>query len=81
MIDPQLLSEAGGEMLVNKISNLMQQLKFHTSMYDNIQAGCHQDPGGILPYSRHTHGRRHDHHGGRQAPQVAGVPDLPRVTA
>ena len=40
MIDPQLLSEAGGEMLVNKISNPVQQLKFHAGMYEDIQAGA-----------------------------------------
>ena len=39
MIDLQLLSEAGGQMLVNKIPNPVQQLKFHTGMYDDIQAG------------------------------------------
>ena len=40
MIDPQLLSEAGLEMLINKISNPVQQLKFQAGMYDNIQAGA-----------------------------------------
>ena len=40
VIDPQLLSEAGREMLVNKIPNPVQQLKFHAGMYDDIQAGA-----------------------------------------
>ena len=39
MIDPQLLSQAGREMLINKLSNPVQQLKFQSSMYDDIQAG------------------------------------------
>ena len=40
VIDPQLLSEAGGQMLLNKISNPVQQLKFHAGMYNDIQAGA-----------------------------------------
>ena len=39
MIDPQLLSQADGEMLLNKLSNPVQQLKFQPGMYDDIQAG------------------------------------------
>ena len=39
MIDPQLLSEAGLEMLINKISNPVQQLKFQAGMYDNRGRG------------------------------------------
>ena len=40
MIDPQLLSEAGSEMLVNKIPNPVQQLKFQAGMYQDIQVGA-----------------------------------------
>ena len=45
MIDLQLLSEAGGQMLVNKIPNPVQQLKFHTGHVWWL-------PGGVVARGR-----------------------------
>jgi hypothetical protein len=41
VVDPQLLSEAGGDMLVAKIPspNKIEQLKFQPGMFFNLQAG------------------------------------------
>ena len=40
-MDPQLLSEAGGDMLVARIpsSNKIDQHKFQSGMFNNLQAG------------------------------------------
>ena len=40
VIDPTLLSQAGGELLLSKLTNPVQQIKFQPGMHDDISPGA-----------------------------------------